>query len=192
MLQVVLGVLGLALLGTVYTDADAAARATEGMKGVHRGTFDQVFVAPIQPLELLARASPQAGFISVATVSAANVALWRLQVFNQLVTQQTLFNALHAAEITDRATSPERRSALAEAARNVSFTLHRHGIGPANAPGGWYRNLKEALSGDIAELERRERRPAWRRALDEPAFAAVDVAVWGGVLAAVIIALVGA
>ena len=181
---------GEAFLGDAYTDADAVSRATHAMKGVDRGMPDQTFVAPTEPLELLARASPQAGFISVETVSAANVALWRLKVFNQLVGQQTLFNALHMAEITDRSTSKERREVLKEAARTVAFTVLRHGIGEANAPGGWYRNLKEALSHDIANLDRRGARPWWRRALDEPAFAVVDVAVWGGVVAAAVVALV--
>ena len=161
------------------------------MNGIERGGFDLVFVVPTEPLEHLARASPRTGFISVETVSAANVALWRLQVFNQLVGQQTLFNALNAAEITNRSLDPERKAALAEAARGMSFTVHRHGIGLANAPGGWYRNLKEALSSDIAELERLERRPWWRRTLSEPVFAAVDLVAWGGVLAALVVATVG-
>ena len=98
------------------------------MNGIERGGFDLVFVVPTEPLEHLARAAPQTGFISVETVSAANVALWRLQVFNQLVGQQTLFNALNAAEITNRSLDPERKAALAEAARGMSFTVHRHGI----------------------------------------------------------------
>lgn len=180
---------GEAFLRERYTEALAIQRATTSMRSVEHGFIDQVFVVPTEPLELLARASPQVGFISVETVSAANVALWRLKVLNQLVGQQTLFNALHVAEMTDPATTTDRRAALAEATRVVAYTVLRQGIGEANAPGGWYRNLKEALSGDIATLERRGARPWWRRALDEPAFAVVDVVAWGGVLAALVVAL---
>ena len=178
-------------LAELYTDADAAARASLAVMSVERGTFDQTFVVPTEPLELLARASPQTGSISVETVAAANVALWRLKVFNQLVGQQTLFNALNITAIVDSSLTPERKATLADAARAIAFVVHRHGIGMANAPGGWYRNLKESLADDITALERLEARPWWRRALSEPAYVVVDAAAWGGLVAALVVALVG-
>jgi hypothetical protein len=180
---------GEAYLSTPYTDVSAASRAMLASEGVVRGTFDQVFVVPTEPLELLARAAPAKGFISVDTVAAANIALWRLHVFNQLVGQQTLFNALHVIEIVDRDTPPERKSVLGDAARAISFSVHRHGIGMANAERGWYRKLKDGLQRDIDALRRREAQPWWRRGLSEPAFAAVDVIAWGGLLTALVLAL---
>jgi hypothetical protein len=181
---------GEAYLSTRYTDADAAARAMLASEGVARGTFDQVFVVPTEPLELLARAAPAEGFISVDTVAAANIALWRLHVFNQLVGQQTLFNALHVDEIVDSGTPRERKAALADAARAISFSVHRHGIGMANAERGWYRKLKDGLQRDIDALLRREAEPWWRRALSEPPYAVVDVVAWGGLLTALVLTVV--
>jgi hypothetical protein len=75
--------------------------------------------------------------ISEETVFAANFALWRVMIFNQYVQQQALFNALHAAEILDPATTDDRLMTLGVAAGNLSEGLHLDGIGQANADGGW-------------------------------------------------------
>ncbi|HEU5183624.1 MAG TPA: hypothetical protein VFU01_03580 [Gemmatimonadaceae bacterium] len=138
---------------------------------------------------MLATAAPQRGFISERTVAAANLALWRVQTFNQLVAAQSDFNVQHVAEVVDTSLSPERREVIAAAAEKLSFLIHRSGIGDANAPAGWYRELDRAIWGDIEALESREQAPAWRRALREPAFAVADALVLTSLLAAVVAAL---
>jgi hypothetical protein len=65
--------------------------------------LDQVFVVPTEPLARLATTPPSPGLISQDTVAAANTALWRLHVFNQLVGLQTAFNAGCVGEVGDPA-----------------------------------------------------------------------------------------
>jgi hypothetical protein len=88
----------------------------------------------------------------------ANIALWQIGVFNQLVRQQSDFNALYLPEIGDSETSAEWRAALAKAAGSISYMLHRNGIGE----GEWYAILLGAIEENREVLvEHRGRR--WKR-----------------------------
>lgn len=136
---------------TVYDGREALRRGAATRGAIERREWDQVFVVPTAPLELLATTSG-GGLISEETVFAANFALWRVMVFNQFVEQQAFFNALHAAEILDPGTSAERLITLGVAAGNLSEGLHLDGIGRANADGGWYDRLKKAVANDIERL----------------------------------------
>lgn len=136
---------------TVYDGREALRRGAATRGAIERREWDQVFVVPTAPLELLATTSG-GGLMSEETVFAANFALWRVMVFNQFVEQQAFFNALHAAEILDPGTSAERLTTLGVAAGNLSEGLHLDGIGSANAQGGWYDRLKKAVASDIEKL----------------------------------------
>lgn len=172
-----------------YDDAVAMTRARLAATGVRQGVLDHVFVVPTESLRLLSTAAPQRGFISERTVAAANLALWRVHIFNQLVTAQSDFNVRHLAEVVDASLPRERRELLAGSAEKLSFLIHRSGIGDANAPDGWYRELDRAIWRDIELLRSREKAPWWRRASREPAFAAADLLILLGLLAAGIAAL---
>src|SRR5262245_44282113 len=172
-----------------YDDAQVLARARVASEAVRQGLLDHVFVVPTEPLRLLATAAPQQGFISERTVAVANLALWRVDVFNQLVSAQSQFNVRHLTEIVDPSLPDDRRQLLADAAEKLSYLVHDSGIGEANAPGGWYRELDRTIWSDIEALERREQAPWWRRASQEPAFAVADILVVLGVLAALVAAL---
>ena len=92
-----------------YDDAAALARARQTHDDVMEGRLEEVFVVPVEPLARLATSAPQEGFIENATVATANFALWRIQIFNQLVNQLTDFNAMHADEIMSANTEQARR-----------------------------------------------------------------------------------
>jgi hypothetical protein len=136
---------------TIYDGRTAALRANETRKAVEARGWDQVFVVPTEPLELLAT-SAAADLISEETVFAANFALWRVGVFNQLVQKQTQFNARHAAEMVDPATTEGRLRALGVAASNITESIHFDGIGTASAEGGWYARLTAAVTRDVDRL----------------------------------------
>lgn len=146
---------------TIYDGREALRRSVATRAAVEQRNWDQVFVVPTAPLELLATTSG-GGLISEETVFAANFALWRVMVFNQYVQQQGLFNALHAAEILDPATTEERLRTLGIAAGNLSEGLHLDGIGHANAEGGWYDRLKKAVASDIDRLGELSAERWWR------------------------------
>ena len=172
-----------------YDDEAAMKRARVASAAVREGILDNVFTVPTESLRLLATAAPQRGFISERTVAAANFALWRVQIFNQLVEAQSDFNVQHVAEVVDRSLSTDRREVLAGAAEKLSFLVHRSGIGDANAPDGWYHELDRTIWSDIEALASREQAPPLHRALREPAFAAGDAIVLAGLLAAAVAAL---
>jgi hypothetical protein len=137
--------------GTIYDASVTMKRALETRVMVEQRSWDQVFLVPTETLEL--PATTRVGdLISEETMFAANLALWRIGVFNQLVEQQTAFNAQHAAEIVDPATSTQRLRTLAEAAGQISLSLHADGIGAAAAPGGWYERLTSAVAADVERL----------------------------------------
>ena len=92
--------------------------------------------------------------ISEETVFAANFALWRVEVFNQLVRAQTDFNMRHAVEIFDDKLDTDRRTVIAEAAQEISVGLHIGGIGRAGEAGGWYQRLTESVHADTERLRR--------------------------------------
>jgi hypothetical protein len=165
----------------IYTPEVHVERTEETRQRIMARHFDQVFVVPAEPLRLLATASPDP--ISPRTVAAANTALWRIEVFNQLVLEQTAFNAQIAAELTDRSTTSSKLEDLAQAAVLLSRMVHGDGIGDANASGGWYRELKNAVQANIDELE--QRLSVARRYLDERLLIVLDVALVSVVVAAV-------
>jgi hypothetical protein len=88
----------------------------------------------------------------------ASVALWQLGIFNQLVRQQTDYNALHLAEIRDDELPLARREALSKAAYSISRMLHKNGVGDA----AWYWALIDQLTTNRRELQKRTR-PRLRR-----------------------------
>lgn len=142
---------------------------------------DQIFVVPTEPLERLASTRPSPGLISEATVSAANFALWRARVFNQLVQKQTAWNVQHSAEVVDPETDPQRRRALADAAARISLEIHRFGVGVAwaqqpDGTRGWYGAFVETLSRNIDALERPQV-SRWRAYVGDGLYALLDVAL---------------
>lgn len=146
---------------TVYTDEGAKQRAFQEAENVQRRGYGQVFLVPTESLASLVN-SPAAGdLIDTAAVEAASLALYWVGVFNQLVQQQTDFNARHLAEIRDETLSAERRDALASAAFSISHMIHGSGVASANAEDGWYRNLCDRVEANIRELDERARRPWW-------------------------------
>jgi hypothetical protein len=124
--------------------------------------LQQVLEVPTEPLAAVATAIYPSGLLLERTRIAANTALWRVHVFNQLVRQQTSFNRQHLAEVTDDGTSDQRRTALATASARLSVMLHLDGIGTASDPDGWYGQLKDALETNVAHLECRHGFSFWR------------------------------
>jgi hypothetical protein len=135
--------------GTAYSEPEAETRARQDFDAIMEKTYAQNFRVPTEPLAALIQ-RPDA-LITSGTVEAVNIALWRIGVFNQLVQQQTDFNARHLAEIIHSNLPDERRRDLAEAARRISVMLHRDAIGDAS----WYQDLKAALTANIETLESR-------------------------------------
>ena len=150
---------------TDYTPTVAGQRA-EGAKLriLGRRFPDQVLMVPADPLKLLATTAPRP--ITRRTIAAANTALWRVEAFNQLVLQQTIFNAWIIHELSERSTPEFRREEIANAAALLSEEVHRTGIGRANAQRGWYRELKDAVEANIKDLDERIRLVP--RYLEEP------------------------
>jgi hypothetical protein len=158
---------------TIYDSRETQRRALETRGMVEKHGWDQVFVVPTAPLELLAT-SNHGGLISEETVFAANLALWRVEIFNQLVQQQAMFNAVHAPEILDRNTTGDRLTILGIVAGNLSQGIHADGIGRANAEGGWYDRLKKAVAADVERLGEAAQEPWWR---SEPRLLVGDLVV---------------
>jgi hypothetical protein len=103
---------------TVYTgdpgDPELDKRLEEAWASVvERRSPMQVFPVPLAPLQLLV-SSPD--LVSDETVFIANVALWRIGVFNQYVRIQEDFNARLAPEIHDPHLDEDRRKAIGHAA----------------------------------------------------------------------------
>jgi hypothetical protein len=163
----------------VYDAREAALRATEDRRAIEGKSINQVFAVPTEPLAALATATgPGAELISQRTLIAANVALWRVRVFNQFVEMQSSFHVRHLTEIVDPNTGSDRRRALGVAADVVSTFMHGSGIGGANLPGGWYHELKEAVAENVANLDDRARR-TWPGPPGERYLALGDLAVVG-------------
>ena len=109
---------------TVYTPGDSLIEVGQRAKRqAEMGAFDQVFVVPTEPLEKLATTDAAGDLISEETVAAANFGLWRVHVFNQLVLQQTVFNALTHSELVNAETTEARKNAIAESATRISQML---------------------------------------------------------------------
>jgi hypothetical protein len=148
----------------------------------------QVLVVPTGPLEALISSAHAGDLISEATIYFANIGLWHLEVFNQLVVQQSHLLVQHLVKILDEKLGERRRSLIASAIGSQATVLHRRGIGDPFTDGGWYRQLKESVESDIARLDAELRKrwyPAGERGLVlGDATAAVAVLVLAGILLA--------
>ena len=136
----------------VWLGEDLQKRAQQDCDAILEKHYAQVFPVPTQTVAAVLT-SPSAGdLMNAQMIEAANLALYRIGVFNQLVAQQTDFNTRHLPEIRDDTLLPERRKALAMAAFSISHMLHGTGIGNANAPGCWYRDLTDAVEQNVSAL----------------------------------------
>ena len=110
-----------------------------------RGALGRLRIGERHHRRQVASLTPAGGAwpFSPTTVTAANVALSRMTVFNQLVTHQ--INVLHTADL-DRLDNDERRP-VALAGR-ISENIHGV-IDDAK----WYHRLKKAIEENINELE---------------------------------------
>lgn len=168
-------------------------RAAQTRRLIRQGVPDQIFLVPTEPLKRLAAAKPSSGLITEQTVSAANFALWRVTVFNQLVAKQTAWNVAHATDIADPRTSADRRRALANAAAAISLEIHRFGVGRAwsTLPGGgrgWYGAFVETLSRNLADLERPQE-SRWHSYVGDGWFPLIDLGLTAALIASFVLAL---
>ena len=131
---------------TSYEGKAADERAEVDAKLVNKGQYMQNYVVPTAPVASLTELSGDTVPFSEKTVLAANVALSRMTVFNQLVRQQTDFNARFGVELYRL--SAEDRAPIAEAAKRISHDIHS-AIGDKS----WYDQLKIALDDNIAMLD---------------------------------------
>ncbi len=131
---------------TSYKGKLAAERAQFDYDQIrkHR-SFMQNYRVSIDPVASLIALSGDTWPFSQRTVRAANIALSRMTVFNQLVQQQTDFNVLHAADL--RRFGGRDRTPIAEAGFTISGIIHG-----AIDDASWYHDLKLALDLNIAEL----------------------------------------
>lgn len=162
---------------TEYTGATALEAGLQARRLVENGGSYQVFVVPTEPIAQLATAASHGGLISERTIFAANFALWRVRVFNQLVDRQSAFNIQHATEIQDDALPDERRKAIALAAQELNVALHLDGIGLAAREGGWYYELTTAVADNLDVLD--EQSWSLRRYLTEWHLVVGDLLVIG-------------
>jgi hypothetical protein len=125
-------------------------------KIMEKGYF-QNFTVPSEPIASLIQNAGNGWPLNDSTVIAANVALWKLTTFNQLVQQQTDFNVAHVAEFRDADLDADQRKLLAESARGISRMIHEHAIGDSR----WYPKLIAELTRNIEELVARKKR--WLR-----------------------------
>ncbi|MEP6909517.1 MAG: hypothetical protein ABI896_03685 [Actinomycetota bacterium] len=171
--------------GLVYTPERIEEAGERARHQAQMGVFDQVFVVPTEPLEKLATTDRVPDLISIETVSAANFGLWRVGVFNQLVLQQTVFNAVTHLELRDAETTDDRKKAIGQSAKHISQTLHLYGVAGAAAPAGWYSRLKNGIAADISRLAEMDKKTLgrWKNG---PEFAIIDLAVIAGLLGVVI------
>jgi hypothetical protein len=117
------------------------------------GSYYQNFRVPTEPVVSVIEQADK-GWIHRKTIEAANLALWRLGIFNQLVQQQTDFNAAHLSEFGDPSTTSAHRNTLANAAKKVSNMIHGDAIGDTR----WYPNLITEIDRNIQALEQRKKR----------------------------------
>jgi len=137
-----------------YSSENAGLRARQDFEKISNSkNYGQVFLVPAHTVAALLTSPSVGDLVSLETITTANLALYRIGVFNQLVKQQTEFNTRHAAEIVDDTLPPERRTAIAREAYGISNMIHADGIGEANLPGGWYRSLTEAVEKNVCALD---------------------------------------
>jgi len=135
-----------------YAGSVAGERAHgDYLKIMKFGVYVQNYRVPIEPVSSLIQPTGGTWSFSPETVRAANVALFRMTFFNQLVQQQTDFNRQHAADLRR---FNERRTPIAQAAERISEHIHAV-IDNAK----WYKELDDALATNIQQLERMLNQP---------------------------------
>jgi len=134
---------------TSYAGAAAKDRAELDFNAIMQGSYFQNFRVSPEPVASLLQPPGEAWPIDSETITVASIALLRMGQFNQLVQQQTDFNALHAAEIRDEALGDNRRLAIAKSGRRISEIMHGDVIGDAK----WYKGLMKALDKNIQDLD---------------------------------------
>ena len=94
------------------------------------GSFDQVFVVPTEPIG--------EGFVTFRGDLISEEPCGRRMprfggstTFNQLVMQQTVFNAFVHPNILAQSPSSARRAAIEKSGRRPSSNLHAYGVGDA-------------------------------------------------------------
>jgi len=140
--------------GKGYSAQAAEDRANLDRDQIMNYSYFQNFQVPPEPIASLIQNAGSGWPLNIETVEAANNALWRITTFNQLVQQQTNFNAAHVSEFLDKTLDIERRQALAKAGRAISVMIHGSAIGDTQ----WYPRLITALDRNIQELEQRKTR----------------------------------
>jgi len=170
---------------TLWTPEKAKEAAERHRDKILKREYELVLEVPPEPLVSLVMAAGGGDLLLDKTVRSANVALWHIRVFNQLVRQHTDLLRQHLAEIVDRKTSRARLGVVARTVGAQAGMLHERGVGEANGPQGWYRTLRKAVRANLAHLGHLENdrfsyreRSGWR-------FAAGDAAALMLVLAAV-------
>lgn len=138
---------------TNWTEELAQNAAADARGSVMNRGYNQVLVVPTAPLEALIGSGYAGDLISEATIYYANLGLWHLEVFNQLVAQQQQLVVTHLAEIVDADLAEARRHVIADAIAAQAGMLHRRGAGEPFTDDGWYRRLKDTVESDIARLE---------------------------------------
>jgi hypothetical protein len=135
-----------------WTEEKAAEAGQHHREMLLERKYEQVLVVPSEPLTALV-ASPLAGdLVSEETIYAANLALWHIAGFNQLVLQHTWMLASALFEINRPNTAEEDLIGIATAIGAQTTLLHRRGVGEPDEPGGWYRRLRTAVNADIGRL----------------------------------------
>jgi hypothetical protein len=139
-----------AFFGQSYVGKTLFERAAMEHKNVTDGTYGQVYQVPTESLVSLIQPAGDVWPFSAETVRAANVALSRITAFNQLVGQQTQFNALYGSDILTEQDSDRRpsRPSLALAAWRLTFDIHG-AIGDST----WYADLKTQVTANIRDLK---------------------------------------
>jgi hypothetical protein len=174
---------------TNYSDAAALGVALDTGNAVRKGSYQQVLVVPTAPLEALIASGYAGDLITEPTVYYANLGLWHLAVFNQLVEQQTALVGQHLVEIKDPDLAAEQRERIATAVTAQAHMLHRRGVGEPFTEEGWYRRLKDAVACDITRLDRQLRQKWYpvgeaRLAVGDAAAAIATLVVVGILVAA--------
>jgi hypothetical protein len=135
--------------GTSYAGTAANDRSELDFNAIMAGGYFQNFLVSTEPVASLIQPPGDAWPIASKTVQAASIALLRMGQFNQLVQQQTDFNARHAAELQGLDLGEDRKMAIAKAGRQISKNIHGAAIGDAT----WYERLMDALDENIRALK---------------------------------------
>jgi len=131
---------------------DAAATSSTPEELLLR-TCAQLLVVPTAPLGALI-SSPHAGdLISETTIYFANIGLWHLEVFNQLVVQRSQLLTQYQVRISEKKLGERRRSLIARTLGSQAAALQRRSVVGSSTDGEWYRELKASVESDIARLD---------------------------------------